>query len=219
VDLDRILGEVPPPAGVSAELGGQNREMQVSFQSLRFALLLALFLVYLVMAATFESLVHPFIIMFTIPLAVVGVVLGLAVTGYPISVMVLLGVILLAGIVVNNAIVLIDAVNQMRRAGVAKADALRLAGHQRLRPILMTTLTTVLGLVPMALAVGEGSELRAPLAVTVAFGLSVSTALTLVVIPAVYLLVPSRVEADVPAEERRSLGGPALASPALDGGD
>jgi HAE1 family hydrophobic/amphiphilic exporter-1 len=218
-DIGLVLDEVPAPRGVSAELGGQNREMQVSFQSLRFALLLALFLVYLVMAATFESLVHPFIIMFTVPMAIVGVVLGLVVTGYPISVMVLLGAVLLAGIVVNNAIVLVDTVNQLRRAGLSKPDALRHAGHQRLRPILMTTLTTVLGLVPMALAVGEGAELRAPLAVTVAFGLGVSTALTLVVIPAVYLLVPSRVEAEAPAEARRPLGGTALGAPALDGGD
>ncbi len=190
------LAEMPPPSGVSVELGGQNREMQVSFDSLKFALALAVFLVYLVMAATFESLVHPFVILFTIPLALVGVVLGLGVTGYPISVIALIGCILLAGIVVNNAIVFIDAVNQGRRAGLSKEEALLRAGHLRLRPILMTTLTTVLGLVPMALAFGDGSELRAPLAITVAFGLAVATFLTLLVIPAAYKLMPSQVSTD-----------------------
>jgi HAE1 family hydrophobic/amphiphilic exporter-1 len=120
-------------------------------------------------------------------------VAGLLATGTDISVMVLIGVVLLVGIVVNNAIVLIDAVNRLRRAGMDKREAVVRAGHIRLRPILMTTLTTVLGLVPMAVAWGEGAELRAPLAITVLAGLSMSTLLTLVVIPAVYVAVPSRV--------------------------
>jgi HAE1 family hydrophobic/amphiphilic exporter-1 len=219
-DIQAVVRELPPPRGVTVEMGGQSQEMQVSLRSLRFALLLALFLVYIVMAATFESLVHPFIIMFTIPLALVGVVLGLFVTGNSIGVMVLMGAILLAGIVVNNAIVLIEAVNQFRRAGAAKFDALVQAGHQRLRPILMTTLTTVLGLLPMAFAGGDGAELRAPLAITVAFGLTVATALTLVIIPAVYLLVPSRVEAeaaDLDAEVAH--GGSPGGTPAFQGGE
>jgi HAE1 family hydrophobic/amphiphilic exporter-1 len=164
----------------------------VSFASLRFALLLAVFLVYLVMAATFESLVHPFIVLFTIPLALVGAVAGLLVTSTGISVIVLIGVVMLVGIVVNNAIVLIDKVNRLRREGLEKLEAVVTACHVRLRPILMTTLTTVLGLTPMALSLGEGAELRAPLAITVSFGLALSTFLTLVVIPAVYLVVPSR---------------------------
>jgi HAE1 family hydrophobic/amphiphilic exporter-1 len=187
---------VPPPPGVVAELGGQVNEMQTSFASLRFALGLAVFLVYLVMAATFESLVHPFIVLFTIPLALVGVVVGLLVTGTEVSVIVLIGVVMLVGIVVNNAIVLIDTVNRLRRTGLAKMDAVIRGGHLRLRPILMTTLTTVLGLLPMALSLGEGAELRAPLAVTVSFGLLLSTLLTLVVIPAVYMVVPSRVRVE-----------------------
>jgi HAE1 family hydrophobic/amphiphilic exporter-1 len=213
-DIETAMHAAPPPVGLSAEVAGQNKEMQVSFRSLRFALILAVFLVYLVMAATFESLVHPFIILFTIPLALVGVVLGLAVTGHPISVIVFMGVILLAGIVVNNAIVLVDAVNQGRRLGMGKREALMRAGHIRLRPILMTTLTTVLGLLPMTLSLGEGAELRAPLAVTVAFGLTVSTALTLLVIPAVYLLVPSRVEVAAEAPEEASAVAAALPEPA-----
>jgi hydrophobic/amphiphilic exporter-1 (mainly G- bacteria), HAE1 family len=198
-DIQNVLAHDPPPAGLSAELGGQNAEMKVSFNSLRFAMILAVFLVYLVMAATFESFIHPFIVLFTIPLAIVGVVAGLFATHTDISVIVLIGVILLVGIVVNNAIVLIDAVNRLRREGLDKAEAVVRAGHIRLRPIMMTTLTTVLGLIPMAIAWGEGSELRAPLAITVLAGLSVSTLLTLVVIPAAYVAVPSRVTVEVDA--------------------
>jgi HAE1 family hydrophobic/amphiphilic exporter-1 len=192
-DIQALLAANPPPPGIVAELGGQVDEMQTSFTSLRFALALAVFLVYLVMAATFESLVHPFVVLFTIPLALVGVVAGLLVTGTEVSVIVLIGVVMLVGIVVNNAIVLIDTVNQLRRAGMAKVEAVVRGGHLRLRPILMTTLTTVLGLLPMSLSLGEGAELRAPLAITVSFGLTLSTLLTLVVIPAVYVVVPSRV--------------------------
>lgn len=192
-DVRATLGKNPPPQGISAELAGQQAEMATSFNSLRFALLLAVFLVYLVMAATFESFVHPLIVLFTIPLAIVGVVLGLLVTGTDISVMVLIGVILLIGIVVNNAIVLIDCVNRLRRAGVDKREAVIRAGHIRLRPIMMSTLTAVLGLIPMAISWGEGSELRAPLAITVFWGLSIATLLTLVVLPAAYLVVPSKV--------------------------
>jgi hydrophobic/amphiphilic exporter-1 (mainly G- bacteria), HAE1 family len=200
-DIRRLLDEERPPRGVSAELGGQVDEMNVSFASLRFALLLAVFLVYLVMAATFESFVHPFVVLFSIPLALVGVVAGLFLTSTPVSVIALIGVVMLAGIVVNNAIVLIDKINQLRRDGFDKYAAVVRAGHVRLRPILMTTLTTVLGLLPMALSLGEGAELRAPLAITVSFGLALSTVLTLVVIPALYMVVPSRVEADEEEEE------------------
>ncbi|MBD3221023.1 MMPL family transporter [bacterium] len=195
-DVERVLADVPPPAGVIAELGGQSDELDVSFQSLRFAMLLAVFLVYLVMAATFESFVHPFIVLFTIPLALVGVVLALMATGTTVTVIVLIGAVMLVGIVVNNAIVLIDTVNRYRRSGLAKHEAVLRAGHARLRPILMTTATTVLGLLPMAIGFGQGSELRAPLAITVAGGLLLSTLLTLVVVPAAYMLVPSGVPAD-----------------------
>jgi HAE1 family hydrophobic/amphiphilic exporter-1 len=187
------LADNPPPTGITSEIGGQNAEMQVSFASLRFAIILAIFLVYLVMAATFESFIHPLIVLFTIPLALVGAVFGLLVTQTVISVMVLIGAVLLVGIVVNNAIVLIDSINRLRRLGYEKTDAVVRAGHIRLRPILMTTLTTVLGLIPMAIAWGEGAELRAPLAITVLFGLAISTVLTLVVIPAAYVAVPSNV--------------------------
>jgi HAE1 family hydrophobic/amphiphilic exporter-1 len=210
-DVESALRRNPPPTGISTEIGGQNREMQVSYRSLRFALILAVFLVYLVMASTFESFLHPLIVLATIPLSIVGVVLGLLMLHIPINVMVLIGVILLAGIVVNNAIVLIDCVNRLRRRGVDKVEAVVMAGHIRLRPILMTTLTSVLGLLPMALAWGEGAELRQPLAVTVLFGLSVATLLTLVVIPAVYVAVPSKISVDLAMIEADKLdheGGP-----------
>jgi HAE1 family hydrophobic/amphiphilic exporter-1 len=177
------------PPGVRLELTGQNEELEVSFGSLKLALGLAIFLVYVVMAAQFESLLHPFVILLSVPLAVVGIVGGLLVTGHPISVLVLIGAVMLAGIVVNNAIVLVDAVNRRRREeGQDVLTALVEAGRERLRPILMTTGTTVLGLLPMALGLGAGDELRAPLAITVIGGLTLSTLLTLVVIPCVYLL-------------------------------
>ena len=199
-DVQGVLLESTPPTGLSTDLGGQNKEMQTSFNSLRFAIMLAIFLVYLVMAATFESFLHPFLVLFTIPLALVGVVAGLLITNTPITIIVLIGTVMLVGIVVNNAIVLIDTVNRLRRAGVARRDAVVRAGHLRLRPILMTTLTTILGLLPMALSWGEGAELRAPLAITVASGLALSTLLTLVVIPAAYMVVPSRIDPDLEQE-------------------
>lgn len=188
-DLKTIFTGIALPTGVSVALGGQNAEMASSFASLQFALLLAVFLVYLVMASQFESLIHPFIILFTIPLALIGAVFALYIAGSSISIVVFIGVILLAGIVVNNAIVLIDMVNQLREGGMEKTEALRTAGASRLRPILMTTLTTVLGLLPLAIGLGEGAELRAPMAITVIGGLTVSTLLTLVVIPVLYDLV------------------------------
>ncbi len=192
-DVAAALAQDPPPQGLVTELAGQKEEMQVSFRSLLFAIGLAVFLVYLVMAATFESFLHPLLVMFTIPLALVGVVAGLLITRTAVSVIVLIGVVMLVGIVVNNAIVLIDTINRLRREGVDKRTAVIRAGHIRLRPILMTTLTTILGLMPMALSWGEGAELRTPLAITVASGLALSTLLTLVVIPAAYQAVPSRV--------------------------
>lgn len=190
------------PLNTTVGLAGQNEEAEESFSSLQFALALAVFLVYLVMASQFESLTHPFVILFTVPLALVGVVLSLFVTGTAVSVMVLLGVIVLAGIVVNNAIVLVDYTNQLRRRGTSKREAVLLAGQVRLRPILMTTLTTVLGLFPMALGWGEGSEIRAPMAVTVMGGLVFSTLLTLVLIPVVYEAVDRGSHALDPVADR-----------------
>jgi HAE1 family hydrophobic/amphiphilic exporter-1 len=189
VEAGSIINRTPMPNGITAIVSGQSEEMQESFQSMQFALALAIFLVYLVMASQFESLIHPFVILFTIPLALVGAVLALFVTGTTINIVALIGVIMLAGIVVNNAIVLVDLINQLRAQGKERFDAIMEAGSARLRPILMTSLTTALGLLPMAIGFGEGSEVRAPMAITVIGGLLVSTFLTLVVIPVVYSLL------------------------------
>jgi len=188
-ELTNILKEINMPKGLAAQISGQNEEMILSFRSLRFALLLAIFLVYLVMASQFESFLHPFVIIFTIPLAFIGAVFALFITGSKISVVVFIGAILLAGIVVNNAIVLIDRINQIRERGEEKTKAIIEAGRARLRPIVMTMLTTTLGLLPLAIGIGEGAEVRAPMAITVIGGLTVSTLLTLIVIPVVYSLV------------------------------
>ncbi|MEM7610195.1 MAG: efflux RND transporter permease subunit [Pseudomonadota bacterium] len=185
-DIRVLLGDMDLPRGVAADVLGQSEDMQESLASMQFTLILAVFLVYLVMASQFESLIHPFVILFTIPLALVGVVWALLLTGTTVNVVAFIGIIMLAGIVVNNAIVLIDTINQMRRTGTEKTDAIRAAARSRLRPILMTTLTTALGLLPMALGFGEGSEVRTPMAIAVIGGLVTSTLLTLVVIPVVY---------------------------------
>ncbi|KAF1717966.1 acriflavin resistance protein [Pseudoxanthomonas yeongjuensis] len=179
-------------AGIGMHIGGQGEELAESVKALLFAFGLAIFLVYLVMASQFESLLHPFVILFTIPLALVGAVLALLLTRSPVSVVVFIGLILLVGLVVKNAIILIDKVNQLREAGVAKRIALVEGARSRLRPITMTTLCTLFGFLPLALAFGEGAEVRSPMAITVIGGLLVSTLLTLVVIPVVYDLLDRR---------------------------
>jgi len=224
VDIEAQIRQVVRPAEYTIKVGGQNEERERSFESMMLAIGLAVFLVYLVMASQFESLVLPFVIMFSIPFGLVGVVFILLLTGQTVSVVVLIGLIMLAGIVVNNAIVLIDYINMLRREqGVGKMEAISRACQVRLRPILMTTSTTVLGLLPMAMGifdfrrlvlalqagldglpgplftvvmgavnlifpVGQGSEIRAPMAVTVIGGLVVSTLVTLVLIPTLYSL-------------------------------
>ncbi|RFF30292.1 efflux RND transporter permease subunit [Wenzhouxiangella sediminis] len=187
-----IIAAIPMPRGVSVRVAGQSDEMQRAFGSLVLALGLAVFLVYLVMASQFESLLHPFVILLTIPLALTGAVFALWLTGTTLSVVVFIGVIMLAGIVVNNAIVLVTRINQLRAEGMPRETAIVEAGRARLRPIVMTTLTTVLGLLPLAIGLGEGSEMRAPMAIAVIGGLLLSTALTLVVIPVVYSLLDRR---------------------------
>lgn len=189
VRIEEALRGVKLPGSVTTEITGQSEEWETSSRSLYLALGLSVFLVYVIMASQFESLIYPLIILVTIPLALVGVVLALHLLGLPVSVVVFLGVIMLAGIVVNNAIVLVDYVNQLKARGHQTDEALVLAGEVRLRPILMTTLTTVLGLIPMAMGLGDGAEIRQPMAITVIAGLSLSTVLTLVVIPTLYHLV------------------------------
>jgi len=190
--IESAVGELPLPVDYSISIGGQRQEMILSFAGLRLALLLAVLLVYLVMAAQFESLLQPLIVMVTIPFGLVGVILILFLTGVSVSVVVLIGVIMMAGIVVNNAIVLVDCINRLKAKGLARTEAILEAGKIRLRPILMTTSTTVLGLLPMALGFGEGAEIRAPMAITVIGGLIISTLLTLVLIPTVYAVLDRR---------------------------
>lgn len=194
-EVQDLIAQHPLAAGVKTRIGGQSEELDSSVHSLLFALGLAIFLVYLVMASQFESLLHPFVIMFSIPLAAVGAILALKLSGSAISVVVFIGLIMLVGIVVKNAIVLIDRVNQLREAGVPKRQALAQGAESRLRPIVMTTLCTLIGFSPLAIGVGEGAEVRAPMALTVIGGLAVSTLLTLVVIPVVYDLLDRRGDA------------------------
>ena len=192
VGLNDLLARQPLPPGIAAYVGGQSSELQDSFDSLQFTLILAIFLVYLVMASQFESLIHPLVILFTIPLSAIGAVWALLLTGTTVNVVAYIGLIMLAGIVVNQSIVLIDAVNQARDRGLSRHAAIIEAGRVRLRPILITKLTTILGLLPMALGLGEGAEVRAPMAITVIGGVLLTTFLTLLVIPVVYDVMDRR---------------------------
>jgi HAE1 family hydrophobic/amphiphilic exporter-1 len=192
-DVQGLLREITLPREFSFVYGGEYEDQVESYRELGMAFLLAVVLVYMVMASQFESLVHPLVIMFSIPFALIGVILTLLVTGTTLSVQGLMGVIMLAGIVVNNAIVLVDYINMMRRKhGTALLDAVEDGGRRRLRPILMTTFTTCLALTPMAIGLGEGSELQAPMARVVIGGLLVSTMITLILIPTIYTIVEER---------------------------
>lgn len=188
--MERVMRQVPQmnvPRGFSVGFGSEAEEQAKAFNQLQMVLILAIVLVYAVMASQYESLRDPFIIIFSIPLAAIGVVAALKLTSTPFSMQAYIGVIMLAGIVVSNAILLVDYTNTLRRRdGMQVRPALVQAGRTRLRPILMTTATTVLGLVPMALGIGEGSELQAPLARVVIGGLLTSTLITLVFVPAMY---------------------------------
>jgi len=220
-EVQQMVAAEPLGAGIGMRIGGQGEELQESIGSLLFAFGLAIFLVYLVMASQFESLLHPFVILFTIPLAMVGAILALLLTDSSISVVVFIGLILLVGLVVKNAIILIDKVNQLREAGVAKRDALVEGARSRLRPIMMTTLCSLFGFLPLALAFGEGAEVRSPMAITVIGGLLVSTLLTLVVIPVVYDLLDRRPDADYVRRAKRAADariGHGDAAPAAAGG-
>ena len=205
-EVQQMVAEQPLGAGVGLHIGGQGEELAQAAKSPIFAFGLAIFLVYLVMASQFESLLHPFVILFTIPLALVGAILALMLTGKPISVVVFIGLILLVGLVTKNAIILIDKVNQLREAGVAKHEALVEGARSRLRPIIMTTLCTLFGFLPLAVAMGEGAEVRAPMAITVIGGLLVSTLLTLLVIPVVYDLMDRRGDAYYRERGRKHAG-------------
>ena len=184
-DLEQELDQIAVPEGFSLRVGGEYLEQERMFSRLLFGGLLALFLVYAVMAIQFESLGGPLIVMSSVPFALTGVILALLLSGTTLNMNSALGVIVLIGIVVNNAIVLIDHIAQLEREGVPRAEAIREGSVHRLRPVLMTTLTTLLGMLPLALGFGDGNELQAPLARAVVGGLTLSTLVTLLIVPAV----------------------------------
>ena len=180
------------PSGLTVVLSGEWEEQQEAFSILQIAFALAVILVYLVMAAQFESFKYPFLIMFSLPLASIGVVLALFITDTSFNIQAFIGVIMLVGIAVNNAIVMVDYILQLQRIhGFSLVDSLVTGGRRRLRPVLMTTLTTVLGLTPMALGLGEGSELQVPMARVLIGGLLTSTLITLFFIPTLMMMVES----------------------------
>lgn len=184
--LESTLNELILPGGYKIGITGEEKKRKQSMQSLTFALLLSIVLVYMVMASQFESLIHPFTILLTIPLAVVGTVLLFYILNRSFSIMAIIGIIMLVGIAVNDSIILVDRINQLKQEGLDRSQAIITAAKQRIRPIIMTSLTTVLALLPLTLGIGESSSLRSPMALAVIGGLVTSTLLTLVVIPCVY---------------------------------
>ena len=190
--IDNILSGTTVPEGLRVELAGQVKEQKESFGNLNVMFIIGILLVFMVMASQFESLRHPFVILFTIPFSLTGVVLAFALAGLSLSVVTFLGAIMLLGIVVNNGIVLVDYTNLLRNRGFALLEALSEAGRSRLRPVLMTSFTTMLGMIPMAISGGIGSEIWSPLAITIIGGLFISTFITLLLVPVVYLLMSSK---------------------------
>jgi HAE1 family hydrophobic/amphiphilic exporter-1 len=192
-DIDRELRRLPLTQEFSYAFVGEAKEQAETFAGLRNVFILALFLVYMVMACQFEQIKGPLVVMFSVPFAAIGVVLAHFLTGTTFNINSFIGIIMLVGIVVSNAILLVDHTNLLRRRDRLEMDAaLSLAGQRRLRPILMTSLTTILGLIPLALGLGEGGETQAPLARTVIGGLTTSTFITLLVVPAIYKLLKPR---------------------------
>lgn len=184
--IQRTIAEMNLPGDYRLVFGGEREEMQTSFRSLLLAFIMSMVLIYMIMAAQFESLLHPFLIMTTVPMGIVGTIILLFLTGQSINAISIIGVIVLIGIVVDNAIVEIDYINQLRRQGKDLRSAVVEGSQVRLRPIMMSSLSTIAGLLPMALGLGRGAELLQPLAIAVAGGLTSSLFLTLVLIPALY---------------------------------
>jgi len=187
--IQQEIDQINFPPDYSARITGEEQKRKESFQNLTFALLLSVVLVYMVLASQFESLVHPFTILLTIPLAVVGAIFIFFILGRSLNIMAYIGIIMLVGIAVNDSIILVDAINQLKREGSPRRDAIIRAGQRRIRPIIMTSLTTILALLPLTFGFGEGAALRSPMALAVIGGLITSTILTLVVIPCVYLIL------------------------------
>ena len=188
-EIRRSVRGIELPANYSITVTGEEEKRQESIDSLLFALALSVMLVYMVLASQFESLLHPFTILLTIPLAVVGAILLFFITGTTINMMGVIGIVMLVGIAVNNSIILVDRINQLKADGAPLTDAIVEAGQQRIRPIIMTTLTTILALLPMTFSFGEGASLRSPMAIAVIGGLVTSTLMSLMVIPCVYYVL------------------------------
>jgi HAE1 family hydrophobic/amphiphilic exporter-1 len=188
-DVRKVEAQAALPSGVTTEFTGSAEMMAESFANIYVSLILAVVLIYMVLAAQFESLIHPFTIMISLPLSIVGALGLLAVTGRTLNILSMIGMIMLMGLVTKNAILLIDYTNQLRRRGMSKQEAILAAGPVRLRPILMTALSTIAGMIPVAIGLGAGSESRAPMGTAIVGGLVTSTLLTLVVIPVVYSLM------------------------------
>ena len=180
------LDDYEVPEGYSVEMAGEDETINDAMRQLALMLLLAIIFIYLVMVAQFQSLLSPFIIMFTIPLAFTGGFLALYLTGQEVSVISMVGFVMLSGIIVNNGIVLVDYVNQLRRQGMSKKEAIVEAARTRMRPVLMTALTTIISMSTMAIGLGQGSEMGQPMAIVVVGGLIYGTILTLVVVPCIY---------------------------------
>jgi CzcA family heavy metal efflux pump len=206
-EIETKLAGLKVPDGFGVSLKGARLEQKDAQRNLIFALLLAIVLVYMVLASQFGSLLHPFLIMFSVPLGFIGVLWALFLTGHTLSVVSFIGIIMMVGVVVSNAIILVDYINRLREEGVELEEAIVRAGRIRLRPILMTSLCTIFGLVPMALGLGEGGEANSPLAVAVIGGLTVSTFLTLVFVPTLYAIVEhSREERGAGGKDQRGQG-------------
>ncbi|MCT8138019.1 efflux RND transporter permease subunit [Anaerobacillus sp. CMMVII] len=186
-DIEKELGQYIFPDGYDYNTGGEYEMMMDAFKDLVLALALAIFLVYAVMAFQFEKVLYPFIVMFSLPATFIGIMAGFLLTGRPLSAPAFIGIIMLSGIVVNNAIILVDYINKLRDQGMTREEAILEAGPTRLRPILMTMLTTVLAMLPLAIGLGEGAELQAPMATVIVFGLTFSTVITLVLVPVIYI--------------------------------
>ena len=193
-EIKKAMAKISIPSDIIINFGGETEEQGKAFKDLTLLLILGIILVYMVMAAQFESLIDPLIIMFAVPFTFTGVLFAFLVTGTTLSIITFLGIIMLMGIVVNNAIVLVSYIAILRKRGYSMLEAVTMGGKDRLRPVLMTTITTLVGLLPLALSRGEGSETWQPLGITMISGLTVSTLITMLFVPTLYAIVESRIK-------------------------